>query len=72
MRSGQWASHVIFSSAPEKVITALFDENHKGRVLAMFRHPVDRLVSKFFYLQIATWEGPKRLEGDGSLSLGAT
>ena len=65
VRSDQWTSHVIFSSAPEKVITALFDKDHKGRALAMFRHPVDRLVSKFFYLQIATWESTYRPDWKG-------
>lgn len=34
----------------------LYDNMHKGRVLALFRHPVDRLISKFYYSQAATWE----------------
>lgn len=34
----------------------LYDAEHKGRVLCMFRHPVERLISKFYYTQIATWE----------------
>jgi len=47
---------IIFASFPEYTIEQLFDFSHKTRVLAMFRHPVDRLVSKFYYLQMATWE----------------
>lgn len=47
---------IIFSSFPNFAVEQLFDEEHKTRILAMFRHPVDRLVSKFFYLGIATWE----------------
>jgi len=47
---------IIFASFPEYAIEQLFDFSHKTRVLAMFRHPVDRLVSKFYYLQMATWE----------------
>jgi len=47
---------MIVTSDPTFVIENLFDETHKGRVLALFRHPIDRLVSKFFYLQKATWE----------------
>jgi hypothetical protein len=35
---------------------------NKGRVLALFRHPIDRLVSKFYYLQVATWEKSYRPE----------
>jgi hypothetical protein len=34
-------------------IDHLYDEDHKGRVLAMFRHPVERLISQFYYSQIS-------------------
>lgn len=34
----------------------LYSPNHKGRMFALFRHPIDRAVSKFYYLQKATWE----------------
>jgi hypothetical protein len=44
---------IFFSSFPDYAIDQMFDPAHKGRVLAMFRDPVDRLTSKFFYLQIA-------------------
>ena len=44
---------VIFTSDPAYAIEHLYDVEHKGRVVALFRHPVDRLVSKFYYLQIA-------------------
>lgn len=44
---------LIFSSSPIGVIRGLFNEEHRGRVLTMFRHPVERLISKFYYLQIA-------------------
>eukprot|EP00584_Thalassiosira_punctigera_P020515 CAMPEP_0172558010 /NCGR_PEP_ID=MMETSP1067-20121228/76645_1 /TAXON_ID=265564 ORGANISM="Thalassiosira punctigera, Strain Tpunct2005C2" /NCGR_SAMPLE_ID=MMETSP1067 /ASSEMBLY_ACC=CAM_ASM_000444 /LENGTH=350 /DNA_ID=CAMNT_0013347249 /DNA_START=34 /DNA_END=1086 /DNA_ORIENTATION=+ len=47
---------IIVTSEPKYAIENLFDGTHKGRVLALFRHPVDRLVSKFFYLREATWE----------------
>ena len=36
--------------------TTLFSPKHKGRMFALFRHPIDRAVSKFYYLQKATWE----------------
>lgn len=47
---------IIFTGDPAYAIEQLYDEEHKGRVFGLFRHPVDRLVSKFYYLQIATWE----------------
>ena len=53
---------IIFSSFPDYAVEHLFDESHKGRMLSMFRHPVDRLTSKFFYLGIATWEKTYRPE----------
>uniref|UniRef100_A0A7S4V8J3 Sulfotransferase domain-containing protein n=1 Tax=Ditylum brightwellii TaxID=49249 RepID=A0A7S4V8J3_9STRA len=34
----------------------LFDPIHQGRMFAIFRHPVERAVSMFYYLQQATWE----------------
>jgi len=47
---------IIFTSYPAYAIDHLYDESNKGRALALFRHPVDRLVSKFYYLQVADWE----------------
>mmetsp|Transcript_23849 Transcript_23849/g.36087 ORF Transcript_23849/g.36087 Transcript_23849/m.36087 type:complete len:594 (+) Transcript_23849:3-1784(+) len=34
----------------------LFDPQYKGRVFAIFRNPVHRAVSMFYYLQNAKWE----------------
>lgn len=44
---------IIFSMLPDMVAMNLFNPTNKGRLLALFRHPVDRLISKFYYLQIA-------------------
>ena len=44
---------IIFSSFPDYTAKKLFDDEHRGRVLAMFRHPVERLIGKFYYLQVA-------------------
>lgn len=44
---------MIISSDVEYAVSQLFDGSHKGRALGLFRHPVDRLVSKFYYLQTA-------------------
>ncbi|KAL7525132.1 hypothetical protein ACHAWF_001226, partial [Thalassiosira exigua] len=54
---------MIFSSFPDLAVEKLFDDDeHRGRALGMFRRPVDRLFSKFFYLQVATWERTYRPE----------
>ncbi|EJK62837.1 hypothetical protein THAOC_16536 [Thalassiosira oceanica] len=47
---------VIFSPVPVPVIQNLFSDRHQGRGLVVFRNPVERLISKFYYLQVATWE----------------
>lgn len=44
---------LIVTGYPAFAIEHLYDKFHKGRVLALFRHPVHRLVSKFYYLQVA-------------------
>jgi len=50
--------HVDFVSTSEFNFASamLFSPDHKARVFALFRHPIERAVSKFFYLQKATWE----------------
>jgi len=47
---------LIFTSDPSFAIAHMYDKDHKGRVVGLFRHPVERLVSKFYYLQMAKWE----------------
>ena len=44
---------MIFSSFPEMAARHLLDPQHKGTAFVMLRHPVDRLISKFYYLQVA-------------------
>lgn len=34
----------------------IFNEGNKGRMFTIFRHPIDRAVSMFYYLQKAEWE----------------
>ena len=43
--------------------------NNKGRMFGLFRHPIDRAVSLFHYLQKATWEPTysERLKKIGSI-----
>mmetsp|Transcript_13745 Transcript_13745/g.29873 ORF Transcript_13745/g.29873 Transcript_13745/m.29873 type:complete len:370 (-) Transcript_13745:146-1255(-) len=56
---------MIFTSDINFAADHLFDSNHRGRILAFFRNPVDRSVSKFYYLQTATWERTYRPEWAG-------
>lgn len=51
MRSKEW--DILHTSSPANIIETLVNEEHPGRVLSLFRHPVERLVSKFYYLQKA-------------------
>lgn len=53
---------LIFTMEPQFAGSELYDEDHKGRFLAIFRHPVDRALSMFFYLGTATWERTYRPE----------
>lgn len=47
---------IIITADIAYAVENLYDDSRKGRVLGLFRHPVDRLVSMFHYLQIANWE----------------
>ena len=44
---------LIITSDPVYAIENLYSKDERGRVLLMMRQPVDRLVSKFYYLQMA-------------------
>jgi len=34
----------------------LFTDTAKGRFFSVFRHPIDRAISMFYYIQVADWE----------------
>ena len=45
---------ILFSSFPSEAVGSLFDPSHKGRMLAMFRNPVDReCLSLFYFVHIS-------------------
>jgi len=48
---------IIFTGFPRDAIELLYDEKNRGRAMGVFRHPIHRLVSKFYYLGVADWEG---------------
>jgi hypothetical protein len=53
-------AHVIISPLIRSATEWLFTDEHKASMFTLIRHPVDRAVSHFYYLQTATWG--KRLE----------
>lgn len=50
------AADMVVTHEVTAAVRYLFSPQNRGRALALFRHPIDRLVSKFYYLQIASWE----------------
>ena len=55
--------HLAQSGVVDVIITPhifetaeIFDSIHKGRMFTMIRHPIERAISMFYYLQNATWE----------------
>lgn len=51
------------SRLAELVVTPLlydaeqvFSPENQGRIFTVFRHPMERAVSMFFYIQVADWE----------------
>jgi hypothetical protein len=55
-KEGQPHTDFVSSSLFHVVSMRLFNPRHKARMFALFRHPVERAVSKFYYLSKATWE----------------
>lgn len=47
---------IVFTPLLHESLDLLFSSEHRGRMFAMVRHPVDRVVSLFYYLQNADWE----------------
>jgi len=46
---------VVFVTYPA-LTTHIFQQQFKGRFFTMFRHPIERTVSEFYYRQVANWE----------------
>jgi len=49
-------AQIVFSPLIVDASKELFSEENQGLLFAMFRHPVKRVISLFYYLQTATWE----------------
>lgn len=58
-------SDLIVTTEPSFAGEHLINEVNKGRFFGMFRHPVERAISKFYFLQKATWERTYRPEWKG-------
>ena len=48
--------NVLFTPLLHDASHYLLSPQRKGRMFAIFRHPISRLTSIFYYLQSATWE----------------
>lgn len=53
-RSGK--VHLVVSPLPHEVTSKLFLKQNRGRCFTIFRDPIERVVSLFFYLQTASHE----------------
>ena len=48
------ADVIISPDLPQ--VAKVFSDRNRGRMFAIFRHPVDRAVSMYYYLSTATWD----------------
>ena len=53
--AGKRIADIIISPNLQQVTKVFLPEN-KGRMFALFRHPVDRAVGMYYYLSKATWD----------------
>ncbi|KAL7469749.1 hypothetical protein ACHAXS_010016 [Conticribra weissflogii] len=49
-------TELVLSGEFQLSVDLLYSPQHKARVFGLFRHPVHRAASMFYYLQKATWE----------------
>mmetsp|Transcript_21194 Transcript_21194/g.44389 ORF Transcript_21194/g.44389 Transcript_21194/m.44389 type:complete len:484 (-) Transcript_21194:133-1584(-) len=49
-------TELVLSGELQLSVDLLYSPQHKARVFGLFRHPVHRAASMFYYLQKATWE----------------
>merc|ERR1740124_30473 len=47
---------IMISPQLHSFSSSIFSSFHKGRLFALFRHPIDRSVSMFYYLSGASWD----------------
>ena len=47
---------VVFTGFVPQATNTLFDDDHRASIFALFRHPAQRAISMFYYLQDAHWE----------------
>ena len=49
-------ANVVFTGLLTTVLDRLYTTDHRALLLTILRHPVDRAVSTYYYLQNADWE----------------
>lgn len=54
--AGSGLAEMVITSFVPQASNALFNEDNRASVFSLFRHPVERAVSLFYYLQDADWE----------------
>eukprot|EP00566_Odontella_aurita_P011532 CAMPEP_0113538618 /NCGR_PEP_ID=MMETSP0015_2-20120614/7467_1 /TAXON_ID=2838 /ORGANISM="Odontella" /LENGTH=415 /DNA_ID=CAMNT_0000438215 /DNA_START=12 /DNA_END=1259 /DNA_ORIENTATION=- /assembly_acc=CAM_ASM_000160 len=47
---------VVVSPPIHNAVNKIFSPSHRAMLFTVFRHPIDRLVSQYYYLQEASWE----------------
>jgi hypothetical protein len=49
-------AQIVFTGFLPQATTRLFDTNNRASIFSIFRHPTERAMSMFYYLQDAAWE----------------
>jgi len=47
---------IVISPHMHEMAARIFSSDHPARMFALFRHPVDRAIGMYYYLQKATWD----------------
>ena len=56
LRDGNALPEIIFSPYLHESSNLFKDTSYQGRIFCVFRHPIERAVSLFYYLKKASWE----------------
>lgn len=59
---GSGSADIVITPLLNHVVERLFSPKHKAAVFTIMRHPVERSISMFYYLQDAYWEPTYRPE----------
>ena len=54
--ASQQPAEAVYTPYFREAVEYLFDDAHQAAIFGLFRHPINRAVSLYYYLQHATWE----------------